>query len=140
MALTYQLPFLQSVKITPQSWVNADSANTKKTVCTAGVNGSKVVGLTATSTDTSNRLAQVWLTRSATSYLLASVSVPTLSGTDGTTPVVNLMNTTDWPGLPVDADGQPYLFLDSGDTLQVSFTAQITAAKEADVTALSADF
>jgi hypothetical protein len=140
MSLTYQVPFLQTVKVTPQSWTNADSANTKKTVVTAGTNGTKVVGMTATSTDTSTRVAQVWLTRSATSYLLASVSIPAASGSDGTTVGINLMGTTLWPGLPVDNDGQVYLWLQSGDTLKVSFTAQVTSAKEIDVMALSADF
>lgn len=131
--------FVQTPKITPAAFTNSDSANTKKTIHTAGSNGSKVVGIMATSTDTSNRTAQLWLTRSATSYLLGSFVVPTLSGTDGTNPSMNLL-----AGfllqLPVDNDGQKYLFLESGDTLQVSFTAQVTSAKEIDVTAIGANF
>lgn len=133
--------FVATPKITPASWTNADSANTKKTVCTAGSSGTKLVGLTATSTETANaRVAQIWLTRSATSYLLASVNVPVNSGSDGVTAGINLMGSTLWPGLPVDNDGQSYLFLNSGDTLQVSFTTQVTAAKEIDVACYSADF
>lgn len=140
MALTNTVPFLQTAKITPATWTNADSANTKKTVVTAGSNGSKVVALLATSTDTSARAAQIWLTRSATSYLLGSVSVPAASGSDGTTAGINLLGVTLIPGLPVDNDGQVYLFLQSGDTLQVSFTTQVTSAKAVDVVCVSADF
>lgn len=140
MALTNTVPFLQTAKITPAAWVNADSANTKKTICTAGANGTKVVGLLLTSTDSSARIAQIWLTRSATSYLLGSVTVPVTAGSDGVTAAVNALDPTMIPGLPVDNDGQSYLFLQSGDTLQVSFTTQVTAAKEIDAVGVSADF
>ena len=130
---------VQTPKITPNSWVNADAANTKKTICTAGSSGTKVVGISASSTDTSNRTGQLWLTRSGTSYLIASFVVPTLAGTDGIVPAVNLMRASLLP-LPVDNDGQPYLLLVSGDTLQASFTGVVTAAKEIDIVCIHGDF
>lgn len=139
MALVFQPPFIQDAKITPSAFA-ATAANTKQTVCTAGADGTKVTALIATSTDTSDRVAQVWLTRAAVSYLIASTNVPTLSGTNGSAASVNLLGSTLLPGLPVDNDGQRYLFLVSGDTLQVSFTTSITAAKEIDVVCISGDF
>lgn len=140
MAVTHEGVFVQTPKITPAAFTNADSANTKKTIGTAGTNGMKVVAVSIASTDTSARIAQLWLTRSATSYLLASYSVPITSGSDGSTVSANLLASYVWPGLPVDADGQPYLFLESGDTLQVSFTTQVTSGKEIDVVAVGANF
>lgn len=130
----------QAPVITPITIVNADASN-KKTACTAGSNGTKVVSLTACSDDTSNRIVQVFLTRSATNYLLGSAVVTTLAGTDGATAVVDLLNnTTIFPGLPVDNDGQRYLFLKSGDTLTVASTTTVTAAKTVTITCNSADF
>lgn len=140
MAVTHQGVYVQTPKITPAAFTNSDSANTKKTIATAGSNGSKVVGITATSTDTSTRIAQLWLTRSAVSSLLCSLIVSVAAGSDGAVAASNLINTTIWPSLPVDNDGQPYFFLESGDTLQVSFTTQVTAAKEIDVAAIFANF
>ncbi len=140
MAVSHLPVLVQTPKTTSNTWVNADSADTKKTVVTAGSNGSKVTALIATSSDTSDRLAQVWITRSATSYLLATVNVPDLSGFGAADPTVNLLNSTSLPGLPVDNDGQSYLFLESGDTLQVSFTTQVTAAKTVYVTSCFANF
>lgn len=137
MALTHQSVFLQDANINAASFTNSDAANTKKTIVTAGDDGTKVIGLIATSTDTSDRLGQVWLTRSATSYLLGSINVPTLSGTNGSAATVDLL---DIAGLPEDNDGQNYTYLRSGDTLQVSFTTQVTAAKQVDVVAIYADF
>lgn len=140
MGVSHQGVFVQTPKITPAAFTNSDSANTKKTIATAGSDGSKVTAVTAASTDTAARVAQLWLTRSATSYLLGSVSVPAASGSDGSTSHGNLLISSLLPGLPMDADGQRYLFLESGDTLQVSFTAQVTSAKEIDVVAMFGNF
>lgn len=141
MAVTATPVFVQNPKITPAAFTNADSANTKKTIVTAGSNGSKVTAVTVSSTETANaRVVQLWLTRSATSYLLASASVAVNSGFDGTVAAVNLLASYIWPGLPVDADGQPYIFLESGDTLQASITTQVAAGKEVDIVSVSGDF
>lgn len=140
-AVTHAGVFAQLPNFTPQAFTNSDSANTKKTIVTAGSANTgaptKIVSVTATSTDTSARVAQLWVTRSATSYLLASFSVPAASGNDGTTVTANLLSL--WAGLPTDNDGNVYFFLMNGDTLQVSFTAQVTSAKEIDVFAVAAD-
>lgn len=139
MAVTHAGVFAQTPKITPAAFTNADSANTKKTIVTAGSDGSKVVAVTATSTETANaRVAQIWLTRSATSYLLASCNIPVNSGFDGTVATVNLLSL--FTGLPTDNDGQVYLFLESGDTLQASTTTQVASGKEVDITAIFGNF
>jgi hypothetical protein len=124
-----QMPKLGLVQI-----LNAD-ASSKKTVVTAGANGSKLTALTASSDDTSARIIQLIVTRSATDYILASVSVPASSGTDGTAAAVNLLNPTILPGLSVDNDGQRYLFLESGDTLTVKSTTTVTTAKTVSIAA-----
>ena len=129
---------VQTPKITPAAFTNSDSANTKKTIATAGASGSKVVAVNASSTDTSARVGQLWLTRSSTSYLLGSYSVPASAGSDGSTVSADLLSLV--PNLPRDNDGQKYLFLESGDTLQVSFTTQVTSAKEVDVQAIFGNF
>lgn len=140
MAVSHEPIFVQTPKITPAAFTNGDAANTKKTLVTAGSDGSKVFAVTAASTDSSARVAQLWLTRSATSYLLASTNVPITSGSDGATPATDLLTATLWPGMAFDNGAQTYIILQSGDTLQVSFTTQVTAAKEIDVTAVFANF
>ena len=129
MALVNRPVFLQNVKAGVATFTNADSANTKKTLVTADADGTKVVAVLASSDDTSDRLGQLWITRSATSYLVGTTNVVTLAGTNGVADTANLLDVTLIPGLPVDRDGQVYLLLESGDTLQVSFTTQVTAAK-----------
>jgi hypothetical protein len=86
-------------------------------VVTGGTEGSKVVGLIATSAmvDTS---AQVFLVRGGNQYPLVTVALPASAGTDATVPPVDLLAAA--VGLPVDNDGQAYLMLESGDALSVA--------------------
>jgi hypothetical protein len=70
-----------------------------------------------------------------------SVSVTIGSGTlsTGLSPQ-NLLTTTAFAGLPVDNDGQPYLFLEPGDYLGVSVVAAVTANKVLTVMAVGGNF
>jgi hypothetical protein len=113
---------------------NADGSS-QKTVVTAGGNGSKVLSLYATSTDTSARDVQIAIVRSATTYILGTVSVPANSGNTNSAPTVDLLQTLasspQLPAgmLPIDNDGQHFLFVESGDTLVVLALTTVTAAK-----------
>ena len=67
---------------------------------------------------------------------LVATLLGTYAGAAGATGAQDLMGATLWPGLSNDGTtGQRFFFLESGDTLQVSFTTVITAAKEIDVVA-----
>ena len=119
---------------------NAD-AQAQKTVYTGGANGSKIIALIAQSTDTSARDVQVSITIGGTSYPLGTVTVPIGAGNSGSVPSVNLINLTQIPGLPIDSDGNPLIFLASAsDTITVSALTTVTAAKLITVTAIAADF
>src|SRR5262249_58135881 len=103
MAVTATPVFVQTPKNTQITIVNAD-ASSNKTLVTAGTNGTKVTGITLCSDDTSARVVQIQITRSAVTILVGSVNVPTLAGTDGTTVGVDGMSSTLIPGLPVGND------------------------------------
>lgn len=137
MASTPSVP--QTPRCEKQQILNA-TASALVTVITGATNGTKVVGLIASSTDTSARDIQISITKSGTSFVLATKTVPLSSGFVAGTPAVNLLDPTLIVGLPVDADGQPYLFLETGDTLQVNSLTTLTAAKIISVTGIAADF
>lgn len=129
---------VQTPKITPQSWTNSDAANTQKTLATAGASGSKIVAVNATSTDTTVRVFYLELKRASVTYKLGSATIAVTSGTDGVTQATNLLSLI--PGLPLDNDGQPYIFLESGDVLQGENVTQVTAAKEVDIVTIFGNF
>lgn len=142
MAVTATPTFVQTPKLGVVQIVNADASNSK-TIITAGANGSKVVSVVVASDDTSARILQLSVTRSATVYIIGSYSVPAASGTDGTTAAVDLLKggpSTLIPGLPVDNSGQRYLFLQSGDTLTVKSTTTVTSGKTIHLTSVYGDF
>jgi hypothetical protein len=107
-------------------------------IVTAGNNGSKVLNLAASSTDTAAQTIAVSLVRSAATYLLATTSVAASSGNANGTAPVDLLAIV--PNLPRDQDGQPYLFLNSGDTLVVNSAAAITSGKTISVHSDYANF
>jgi hypothetical protein len=133
--VTPQIP-----KVAPQNFVQGtDTAGTLKTVYSAGANGSKITAFSASTNDgTVAHVVTIYITRSAVDYILSAVNVPVNSGTNGTVPSVDLLSLI--PGLPVDNDGQKYLFLQSGDTLRATFATALTASTKIDVVAIGADF
>jgi uncharacterized protein (UPF0371 family) len=133
--------FAKQPKLGLAQIVNAD-ASAQKTVITAGGNGSKVLSLRATSTDTSARDVQFAVVRGGTTYVLGTVAVALTAGFINSAPSVDLLNTSQSPigSLPFDHDGQKYINLESGDTLVVLALTTVTAAKAISVFAEYEDF
>lgn len=111
-----------------------------KTIVTAGSSGSKVVALIAASDDTSARDVEFGITNGGTFYPLGTKTIPITAGTVAGAPSVNLLDPSIIPGLPVDNDGNPYLLLVSGDTLQAKTLTTVTTAKAVSLTAVYGDF
>lgn len=140
MTLTTTPVFPQTPKNSKVQILNAD-AQAQKTIYTGGANGTKVIGLVAQSTDTSARDVQISITRGGTSYPLGTVTVPIGAGNSGTVPSVNMLGNTQLPGLPIDSDGNPFLFLlDQNDVLTASALVTVTSGKIITLTAFGADF
>ncbi len=128
--------FFSAVKNAVVQIVNAD-ASALKTLATGATNGSKVFSPTLASDDTSARVIQIGVTISAVFYLLGSVSVPAGAGTVGATSINAFANI---PNIPVDNDGNPFVYLASGSTLQIKSETTVTAAKTVHASALQEDF
>ena len=116
---------------------NGDASNLK-TVVTAGASGSKVTGVIASSSDTSAKDVQIGVSRSSTFYPLATATIPITAGQVAGTPGIDLLSYI--PGLPVDNDGQRYLYLESGDTLDAKSLTTVTTAKLISLHSVHGDF
>lgn len=115
-------------------------ASALKTLYTAATNGSKVTAVIATSNDTTARDLTIGITRSSVFYPLGTITCAINAGQVAGTPALNLLDPSVIKGLPVDNDGQVYIFLVSGDTLQVKSLTTVTTAKEIDLSCVAADF
>lgn len=112
------------------------------TLYTGGVNGSKIVGINATTTSTTAFDLRLYLTNGGVNYFVSTGSLTALSGSVSTVPSVNLFALSIAPGLPIDSDGNPYLLLaSSADSLSVQAGTTIpTTGGLAHVVAVSGDF
>ena len=132
-----------------RSWkaqlVNGTGANTLLTVVTpsASFSWAKITGLIALNSDGSNAYTLTWgITRGGTFYPMGCKSVPAGAGTVAGTPAVNLLDPIDVAGLPVDADGQAYLFLEqaNADTLQAKTGTTVTSGQAVTIHAIGGEY
>ena len=128
MPVTDTPVFVQALGLGLVQIANADASGLK-TVVTAGANGSKISALLFASDDTTARDIQWGVERGGTFYPVATVTVAIGAGTTAAAAAVDAFSTANCPGLPTDANGQPYLHLISGDTLKIKSLTTVTSAK-----------
>ena len=114
---------------------NADGT-TKQTLLTAGSGGARVGSIGAVSDDTSAVILDIFYNDGTSDFLLGSVNIPTLSGTDGSTPAVALLNSTDLPFLNEDL----CFFLEAGDSIKIAPHNAVTSAKKVTLVAQYGDY
>lgn len=125
MALKSTPVFVQTPNIGLTQISTGTGSSVAVTVYTGGANGSKVAGLFATSVNTTAAFdVQFGVSSGGTLYLYGTVSVSANAGSTDGTPTINLFNTTAMPGLTLDSDGNPFIFLPSSAyTLQAKSPA-----------------
>lgn len=139
-AVTPTPVFPQALKNTKTCYVQGtDAAGTYKTIYTGTTNGSKILAIWGGTNDDATHLATIRMSTStadhcATNGTCGSGVAATLAVSSGYvagTPVVNFVNQTSWPGLPVDSDGNPFMYLsDATQTIEATFATAFSTAGE----------
>jgi hypothetical protein len=157
LALCLALPWLPASAgttpnsiVTPQTpnrgilqFTSSSSAGTYGTLYTAGANGSKCYAVTSSNTDSSTtHLLTLGVFNGGTQYSQVSVTSVENAGNANATAPQNLFSTTIWSngGLPQDSEGNYYLLLISGDTLEATFATGISSGKVVNLYAQCVDF
>jgi len=109
---------------------------TLQTLVTAGANGSRINSISVISDDTSDVVLAIYYNDLTTDFLLGSVNIPTLSGTDGSAPAVSLLNSTDLPFLGEDLA----LYLEGSDIIKIAALTTVTTAKKITLVAHYGDY
>lgn len=118
-----------------------DSAGTYKTLYTAGANGSRCNAMWTTNNDGSaTHLLTVQIVNSTVKYGGTALTTVSSAGFANGTAPQNLLSPSIWPGLPVDSDGNPYIQLITGDTIQATFATNLTTSDLISIVVSCADF
>jgi hypothetical protein len=133
MAVTPTPIFPQSIISRVTVFTSATSTSTPVSILPTQTNGCKVEEILISSSDTSARDLLLYLDYSGTNSLFATISIPATSGQIDTISTVSVFkavsgSTTLFP-LPLDANGNPYLYLDATTALTASPLTVITTAK-----------
>ncbi len=113
-----------------QQFTSADTT-TKKTLVTAGSNGSRVDMIACDTNDTTAVNLAFYIGHSGTDYYIGNVSVPIGSGYTTVIRVEAIATLSPVLG---------YIALGPSDTLKVNCVATMTAAKTTDVVAMGGDY
>lgn len=127
MSFTYQPFFAASLNLGNLKLTNANGT-TVETVATGSTNGTKIEGMVVSQNSTSALSAQLWITVSSVAYLLCTVTIPANAGNTAGTPPVNMLTSANCPGLPLDANGNPYLYLANSATLGIGLLVAVTSS------------
>jgi hypothetical protein len=111
------------------------------TIYTAGSEGGRVVSLTGVTTDTVTVNVFLYIYRNTTVIPLGLVNIPLSAGnTNAARFVVDFLNGTNIPGLPVENTGRQYIPLLAGDQLKASTLANLSVNQSAWITANGMDY
>lgn len=109
------------------------------TIYSGGTNGSKCFGLYSTNTDTSAETLTVDVFDGTKTYISVVITTVIQAGDLNATPAQPLMTSSVWPGLAVDGNANPFIYLPSGWSLRATAGA-VTSAKAVNVVATCQDF
>lgn len=112
------------------------------TIYTAGANGGRVISLTGATNDTVAINVFLYILRSGTTVLpVGLVNIPISSGnTNAARFVVDFLNGTNIPGLPVDNTGRQYIPLMPNDVLRATTLANLSGGTSCWLTAHGQDY
>ena len=120
--------------------IEAGDTTGEQTLFTAGADGSILRTIIASSDDTADMDVVLSINDGATSYIIGVVEVPLGSGTTADLPSVNLLNNTAIPSLQLDNQGNYFLPMKAGYTIEANVLVAVTAAKKIQLTAIGEDY
>lgn len=132
--------FIQTIRNAAVQIDNADSTDAQALIA-AGANGTKVESITVSSTDTDAHVLQLFINDGTNNHLLSEIAIPASSGNTSSAPAVSVLQSAQISGsLPYDSNGNRYIYLANGWSLQVAVTVAVTSDDIVDVVATGGDF
>jgi hypothetical protein len=118
----------------------ASTPGTYGTLYTSGANGSRCNALWLDTNDTATHVVTCQIVNGGVKYGSLTITSAAGTGSQAFATPQNLLSPVVWPGLPPDSDGNPFLQLISGDTLQCTYATAVTTSDQVDLHTQCSDF
>lgn len=139
MAKNKEVYFTKDLRFKPTQFTNADGTNAKQ-IFDPSAEGSRVDGIVISSTSASQKTVLLQINNGAIISKLGHVTVPANAGTNGSVAVVSGLNRGNLPWLKIDANGNPYINLNSGMNIEAKLLGALGAGETIDVTVMGANY
>lgn len=117
--------FTQAITHYPTQFITADST-TYKNIATGGVNDSRIVHITISSTDSNSNVAYFALSNGVATIPIGHCDILTGSGTDGTNTVIAALSADSFLHRKLDNNANPYLELAAGWNLLMKLETAVS--------------
>lgn len=118
-----------------------DTAGTYKTLYTAGTNGSKCIAGWENNNDASaTHLITIQIVNGGVKYGGVAFNTIANDGFADAKPSRSWLSPAFWQGPALDSDGNTFIYLANGDTLQATFATAITSADLINLGVICADY
>jgi hypothetical protein len=131
--------FTKDLRAKPTQFLPADGI-TAKQIFDPSTEGSRIDAIVITSTDTVARTVLLQINNGGTISQLGHITVPANAGTDGSVASVSGLNRGNLPWLKIDANGNPYINLNSGMNLEARMLTAVAATRAINFTVLGANY
>lgn len=140
MAKNTQVYFTKDIRFKPTQLVAADATNAKE-VFAPSTEGSRIDGIAISSTSATSKTVLLQINNGqGVISKLGHITVPAGAGTNGSVAVVSGLNRGNLPWLKIDANGNPFINLNSGMNIEVKLTAALSGAETIDITVFGANY
>lgn len=139
MAKNEKVFFTKDIRFKPTQFDSTDGT-TAKEIFAPSTEGSRIDGIAISSTSGSSKTILLQINDGTTISKLGHVTVPAGAGTNGSVAVVSGLNRGNLPWLKTDANGNPYINLNSGMNIEAKLLAALSAGENIDLTVFGASY
>jgi len=131
--------FTKDIRFKPTSFALADGTNAKQ-IFDPSAEGSRVDGIAISSTAATAKTILLQVNNGVIVSKLGHITIPANAGTNGSVPVVSGLNRTNLPWLKIDANGNPYINLNTGMNIEAKLLSALSGVETIEITVFGANY
>lgn len=139
MAKNEKVYFTKDIRFKPTTFTDADGTNAKM-IFDPSTEGSRIDGIAISSTSSTQKVLLLQINNGTLVSKLGHITIPAGSGTTGAGAVVSGLNRGNLPWLKIDANGNPYINLNSGMNIEAVLLEGLSSGETLELTVFGANY